>query len=432
MTKAFTDERNRLIAIFAVAVVVGLIVEQLPWVLAITGIGLALHASWQGARLLHWQEGGPPPPPAESGLWAEVYSHIRRDRRNNEERRRKLMEVLRWYSASADALPDAALILDQHNTIIGSNQAARLTLGIDNKRDRGQRVDNLLRDPMLLNLLNGELADTKIEMASPVNAAETLRVRVTNYGASSRLLLAQDISEQVRNNQMRQAFVANVSHELHTPLTVVNGHLELLLDDPDLHDDQRNQLLQVSNQSHRMQDLVHDLLSLARLESAPALVEGEQVAMAELVTSETCAMMDSGRFDEHELSVEVDEQLQLMGRRSELISIAHNLISNAQRHTPAGTQIHVQWKLNADGSPALTVSDNGPGIEAEHIPRLTERFYRADAGRCSSTGGTGLGLAIVKHALHHHGGELRINSVVGKGCEFIALFAAERAVRSAS
>jgi len=428
MRKALIDERNRVIYTLAGAVVVGLIVGQVPWSLAIAGAGLAVYSTWQGLQLLAWQNGGKKPPPSESGLWAEVYSHIRRDRRASDERRRKLMEVLRWYSASADALPDAALILDEHNTIVGSNQAAFRTLGISHKRDRGQRVDNLLRDPLLLSLLNGELAEPKIEMESPVNLGETLRIRLTNYGASSRLLLAQDISEQVRNHNMRQAFVANVSHELHTPLTVVNGHLELLLDDTDLTDDQHDQLLQISSQSHRMQDLVHDLLSLARLESAPTLAEGEQVAVASLVEAESCAIEDSGRFPEHQLTIDLDSKLRVMGRRSEIVSITHNLLVNAQNHTPPGTKVHIEWKLNPEGRPVLTVTDNGPGIDPEHLPRLTERFYRADPGRCSDKGGTGLGLAIVKHCLQHHGGELRINSTPGKGSEFIALFSAERAV----
>ncbi len=427
MQKAVIDERNRVIAILVIAAIVGWVIDQLPWVLALTGIALAVHAIWHGSRLLDWLQGGAKPPPAQSGLWAEIYSQMRRERRASEGRRRKLLDMLRWYSDSSDALPDAALILDEHNTIIGSNQAARHTLGIDNKRDRGQRVDNLLRDPMLLTLLNDELPEPVIEMDSPVNAGDTLRLRLTAYGAGSRLLLAQDISEQIHNQETRQAFVANVSHELHTPLTVVNGHLELLLDDPDFTEVQREQLLQVSAQSNRMQAIVQDLLSLARLESAPSLADSAPVQMAQLIQLEVDTLLGSGRFSEHHVQCALDQNLQLLGRQTELQSVIHNLLHNALRYTPAGSTIDVEWSRLPSGRPAFKVSDNGPGIAAEHLPHLTERFYRADPGRSSATGGTGLGLAIVKHVLQRHGGELQISSIEGEGSEFLALYSVERA-----
>ncbi len=428
MQNAVNDERKRALALLVAALTVGWIIEQLPWVLAATGMAWGAYMLWHGMRLLEWLNGGRKPPPAHSGLWAEIYSQLRRDRRGNESRRRKLLEVLRWYSDSADALPDAALILDQHHSIIGSNQAARHVLGIDNKRDRGQRVDNLLRDPALLMLLNGELPDSTIELPSPINASTTLRLRLAAYGAGSQLLLAQDISEHIRNQEMRQAFVANVSHELHTPLTVINGHLELLLDDPALTQEQLQQLNAVSRQSLRMQDLVRDLLSLARLESAPALTEGQDVAVAELIECSITTLIDAGQFSEHQATVQADRSLLLNGRHTEIESITHNLIGNALRYTPPGSLIAVQWYRQANGRPALKVSDNGPGIPAEHLPRLTERFYRADPSRSRELGGTGLGLAIVKHALQRHGGELLIDSQEGKGSEFLALFSAERAV----
>ena len=427
MHKVAFDERNRALAILAIAIVAGLIIEQLAWSLAAAGIGLAVYAIWQSTRLLEWLDGGRKPPPANSGLWAETYSLLRRERRASESRRRKLLNVLRWYSDSADALPDAALILDEQHTIIGSNQAARHTLGINNKRDRGQRVDNLLRDPLLLNLLNDELPEPTIEMASPVRQGNTLRLRLTEYGEGTRLLLAQDISEQIRTQEMRQTFVANVSHELHTPLTVVNGHLELLLDDPGIEGSQREQLLQVSRQSHRMQALVQDLLSLARLESAPALSEGEPVDMVRLIEAEVDAIQHSDRFPNHQVSTKLDQGLLVHGRQTELESVVHNLLVNAFRYTPAGTSITLEWHKQSTGHPALRVNDTGDGIAAEHLPRLTERFYRVDSARSSDLGSTGLGLAIVKHVLQRHGGELQVESQEGVGSHFTALFGAERA-----
>lgn len=427
MQKAVSDERTRFFAVLAIAIVVGLVIEQLAWSLAVAGICLAGYAIWQSARLLEWLDGGRKPPPANSGLWAETYSFMRRERRSSDSRRRKLLNVLRWYSDSADALPDAALILDEHHTIIGSNQAARHTLGINNKRDRGQRVDNLLRDPLLLNLLNDELPEPIIEMASPVSQGDTLRLRLTEYGEGTRLLLAQDISEQIRTQEMRQAFVANVSHELHTPLTVVNGHLELLLDDPDIEESQREQLLQVSRQSHRMQALVQDLLSLARLESAPTLTEGEPVDMVRLIEAEVDAIQHSNRFPDHQITTKFDQSLLVHGRQTELESVVHNLLVNAFRYTPAGTSVTIEWHKQPTGRPALLVNDTGDGIPAEHLPRLTERFYRVDSARSSDLGGTGLGLAIVKHVLQRHGGELQVDSQEGIGSQFTALFSAERA-----
>lgn len=427
MHKAASDERTRALSVLAMAIVVGLIVEQLSWSLAAAGVGLAVYALWQSTRLLEWLDGGRKPPPANSGLWAETYSILRRERRASESRRRKLLNVLRWYSDSADALPDAILILDEQHTIIGSNQAATHTLGINNKRDRGQRVDNLLRDPLLLDLLNDELPEPVIEMASPVCQGDTLRLRLTEYGEGTRLLLAQDISEQIRTQKMRQAFVANVSHELHTPLTVVNGHLELLLDDPNVKEPQREQLLQVSRQSHRMQALVQDLLALARLESAPTLTEGEPVDMVQLIEAEIDAIQHSDRFPDHQVTTQLEQSLLVHGRQTELESVVHNLLVNAFRYTPAGTSVTIEWYKQPTGRPALRVNDTGGGIPAEHLPRLTERFYRVDSARSSDLGGTGLGLAIVKHVLQRHGGELQVDSQEGVGSHFTALFSAERA-----
>lgn len=429
MHKAVSDERLRVLAVLVAAITAGLVLDQLPWALAAAGLGLAAHALWRSARLLEWLDGGRKPPPGDTGVHAEIYSLMRRERRNSDQRRRKLLNVLRWYSDSADALPDAAVILDEHHTIVGGNQAARHTLGIDNKRDRGQRVDNLLRDPVLRNLLNDELPEPSIEISSPVNTGDTLRVRLTAYGEGTRLLLAQDISEQIRNHEMRQAFVANVSHELHTPLTVVNGHLELLLEDPALDPDHRDQLEQVAHQSHRMQALVQDLLSLARLESAPRLSEGEAIDVAQIIETEVDTLRHSKHGAEHEISTELERGLSLLGRRTEVESVVHNLLVNALRHTPAGSSVQVQWSLLASGRPALRVRDDGDGIAPEHLPRLTERFYRVDPARSSSLGGTGLGLAIVKHALQRHGGELQVDSQEGVGSDFLALFAAERALR---
>lgn len=427
MHQTLSSERLRLLAVLAAATLIGLIVGQVAWALAIAGIGLSVHALWHGARLLEWMQGGRKPPPVQSGLWAEIFSQLQRQRRKTEARRRSLMDMLKRYSDLANALPDATLIINEHHSIIGGNHAAKHTLGIDNKRDRGQRVDNLIRDPLLLALLNGELQDPIVDIASPVVAGSTLRLRLTDYGVGSRLLLAHDISEQIHNQEMRQAFVANVSHELQTPLTVVNGHLELMLDDPELSPSLQEQLQQVARQGERMQSIVQDLLALARLESAPTLAEGQLVCMGDLIESEVNALQSSAQFPEHQIVTTLDPGLQLHGQRSELESVCHNLLYNALRHTPAGTVVQVDWSLQPNGRPAFSVQDNGPGISDEHLPHLTERFYRADPSRSSALGGTGLGLSIVKHVLQRHGGELFITSEWGKGSRFEALFSAERA-----
>jgi len=424
--------RSRVVAILLIAFVIGTLIGQVAWCIAFASLGLCLHGLWNASRLIEWMNGGRKPPLSHSGVWAQIHSNLRREQRANKERHRKTLDTLRRYSESANALPDAALILDKDNNIIGSNAAARHTLGVNHKRDRGQRVDNLLRDPLIYSLLNNELAEPEIQIPSPVNEGDTLLVRITEYGANTRLFLAQDISEQLRNKDMRQAFVANVSHELLTPLTVVNGHVEMLLDDPDINEEQLAQLLQVAKHSNRMQDLVQDLLALARLESAPPLAAGRPVDMAELIEDETESIHAADRFPEHTLEFSIDKSLVVSGKRSEIQSVAHNLILNALRHTPAGTHVQVTWAKSPNGRPVLSVADNGPGIPEEYIPHLTDRFYRAETGRDSNQAGTGLGLSIVKHALQRHGGELRIDSSVNSGTSFEAFFNAERALDRSS
>jgi two-component system phosphate regulon sensor histidine kinase PhoR len=248
-----------------------------------------------------------------------------------------------------------------------------------------------------------------------------LSIKLVPYGGNKRLLISRDITQMERIETMRRDFVANVSHELRTPLTVVNGFVENLQDMPDLsHEKIQRALHLMAEQTRRMDHLVSDLLTLSRLESDQSPLRTETVVMQELLGEvyRDGQMLSAGR---HLHSLDVTGPVQLKGSRDELRSAFSNLVSNAVRYTPAGGTIKLRWELRS-GHPVFSVQDSGIGIEAQHIPRLTERFYRVDRSRSRETGGTGLGLAIVKHIALRHQARLEVVSEVGRGSTFSLVF----------
>jgi two-component system phosphate regulon sensor histidine kinase PhoR len=259
---------------------------------------------------------------------------------------------------------------------------------------------------------------------------EVLEVQVFPYGDNHRLVLSQDVTEVERTDAMRRDFVANVSHELKTPLTVLSGFLETLRDLPLSVADRNRYLESMAQQSARMQNIIQDLLVLARLEgdARPPLNERVNMNMMAAQLREDALTLSAGR---HKIEFQIDNGLDLMGAESEIHSAMGNLLINAIRYTPAGGSIQVTWG-ERDGRGVFCVADTGPGIPAEHIPRLTERFYRVDHSRSRDTGGTGLGLAIVKHVLQRHDAQLIVRSTVGEGSTFSAVFPNARIVRRVS
>jgi len=353
--------------------------------------------------------------PDAPGIWGEIFYRLYRLQQRNRKRKRKFAEILHRFESSTAAIPDAAVVLGPDYEIEWFNKAACQLLGLQNPQDRGQPITNLLRSPLFYQyLLNGNEKDS-VQFISPANSNLMLKVTVIAYADNQRLLIARDVTQLHRLEQIRSDFIANVSHELRTPLTVMTGFLETLIDVGE-HPFQRPLLL-MAQQTTRMRNIVEDLLLLSRLEAEPTIETIEPVQVVEMLTS-ICeeAKLLSGE-QQHHITLDAQADLLIYGRYEELRSAFSNLIFNAVRYTPAQGKINICWYANAQGL-HLEVNDTGEGIPPEHLPRLSERFYRVDVGRSRNRGGTGLGLAIVKHVLNRHKGQLHIESTLGKGSTF--------------
>ena len=357
------------------------------------------------------------------GIWQQIYSQFNYERQRANRYKQRHRQLLREVRKSTDAMPDGAVILDMNNEIVMCNRAAKALAGLKPKKDRGQRVDNILRDPALTRLLQSDDFTQQIEIASPVQENRWLNCRVVPYGAEQKLLFIRDITERLMMTRMRRDFVANASHELRSPLTVIAGYLDTLADDENIPDDWNHPVQQMRAQAQRMNRIVAELLELSRLESAGAADLDESVDVGGILSATRERFRQPGRTPA--IEVEIGSPVQLRGNASEIESLVTNLVSNAVRHTPNDGHILMTW--HADGSGAtLVVEDNGEGIEPEHVPRLTERFFRVDRGRSRDEGGVGLGLAIVKHVLGRHDSSLEIESEPGDGSRFTCRFPASR------
>jgi two-component system phosphate regulon sensor histidine kinase PhoR len=402
------------------------------------GLGLLGYVAWHVRNILRLtlslsRDGDTP---ESVGLWGELFETLHRSRREATTTRRRLAQIVQRFEESSAALPDAAVALGEDGTIDWCNEAAQRLLGLRTPRDLGQRITNVVRHPAFAAYFNGagERA-AGVEFPAAPDDALMLHAQIVGFGHRRRLLVVRDVTQGRRLDQVRRDFVANASHELRTPLTVVYGFLETLLSDQAaLPDRWRRPLELMTQQTLRMQRIIDDMLMLARLEADGRSGTDSDVnvpSLLQLIRSEAVALSGSRR---HRIEVDADAGLWLRGNEAELRSAFANLVANAVQHTPDGSLITVRWQLQ-DGSPVLEVQDNGEGIAAEHLPRLSERFYRVDASRSRASGGTGLGLAIVKHALARHEAELRIRSQIGAGSTFSCLFlpaAARRAPASAA
>ena len=421
---------RRLLLLLGACLLLGLITGQYAWALV---AGLSAYLYWnlrQLLRLHHWLKlaGTGELPPESSGLWGEVFDAIYHLQKRNQRARGRLQAVIDRVQESTAALKDAVIMLDRQGNLEWWNRAAGTLLGLKRKQDGGQPITNLVRHPHFKEYFEHENYREPLELPSPVNDHVRLQLQLTRYGNGEHLMLVRDVTRVHQLEQMRKDFVANVSHELRTPLTVITGYLETLLDNVEgVNPRWRRALQQMQQQGARMQNLLNDLLLLARLEAAAYPADNKPVAVDLLLLSiRTDAQALSA--DRHRISLEADPAVLLKGSEAELRSAFSNLVFNAVKYSPDGGEIRIRWWADADGA-HLAVQDSGLGIEAKHIPRLTERFYRVDASRSANTGGTGLGLAIVKHALIHHRGRLQIVSSPGQGSTFSCHFPPAQVVR---
>ena len=359
------------------------------------------------------------------GIWEQMFARFSFEHEKSSRYKKSNRQLLKEIRKSTNAMPDGAVILNMENEIVAANRAARGLAGLKRKKDRGQRVDNILRNPKLTKLLHSGAFAREIEIPSPVRDEGWLNCRVVPYGANQKLLILRDITERIRLNRMRRDFVANASHELRSPLTVISGYLDSLTEDPELEKNWGQPIRQMQEQARRMNTVVSELLELSRLESAGPAGKDEAVDVGGLLAAAKKSFL--GQDGIAAIDVESQSTAQLLAAGNEIESLISNLLSNAVRHTPADGRITLTWRVDEDGAEVI-VTDTGEGIPADQIPRLTERFFRVHRGRAREDGGVGLGLAIVKHVLGRHDGALSVTSEVGKGSEFRCRFPAERVV----
>lgn len=366
--------------------------------------------------------------PRGHGVWEEVLAELHRTLKSLETERDQLARALLRFRAAAQALPDGVVILDHDDRIEWANATARRQLGVDARRDAGSPVVNLVRHPDFVAYLRRSDYGAPLILRSTRTDA-VLSVRIIEFGADRKLLSSRDVTSEERLDTMRRDFVANVSHELKTPITVLSGFVETLADEEVvLTPTQRKRFLGLmSEQSQRMRHLIEDLLTLSALESSLTPSDEQEIAMQPLCDRllEEGQALSAGR---HQITVDVTTNAALYGSESELTSAFSNLVSNAIRYSPDGGSVHIRWRTD-DGRGVFSVSDTGIGIDPRHIPRLTERFYRVDRGRSRETGGTGLGLAIVKHVLTRHDASLDVESTPGEGSTFSAVFPEQRVLQ---
>jgi two-component system phosphate regulon sensor histidine kinase PhoR len=416
-------------AIGLLALLLGLIAGE-AWGFGLLCAGLAAllahHLSGLHALLVWLRDPQDANVPSGSGAWEEAFNGLYRLQRGTTQRQHRLTGQLARFRSAAQAMPDGVVVLDAEDRIVWCNGMAEHYLGIEQRKDAGQPLLNLLRAPAFVDYVRGGEFAEPLTVRLTRDADLVVSARFVPYGQEEKLLLVRDVTQAEKLDTMRRDFVANVSHELKTPLTVVAGFIETLMDGHvDIASPRGRQVLDLMrSQSDRMLHLIDDLLTLSALESSSEPAGEANIDVAALVASvhEDALALSGGR---HTLSMRVTDPATIYGSENELRSAFANLVSNAIRYTPKGGHIELSWSRR-DGQGVFSVEDTGIGIEAAHIPRITERFYRVDTSRSRDTGGTGLGLAIVKHVLTRHQATLEVKSEVGKGSRFSALLPARR------
>lgn len=398
-------------------------------------LGLAIYLAWhlyQLYRLERWfRLDRKRNPPEGTGVWGQVYDHYYRLQQRHLQRKRKLASVLREFRNSTEAMPDGTVVVDKAGHIVWFNQAAQALIGLKGNHDLGQHIGNLLRIPEFIRELNRSHDPEPVEVESPIHPDRWLVLTLVPYGEGQQLLMIRDVTRLHRLERMRRDFVANASHELRSPLTVMQGYLEAMSEDPGLADVWTRPIGEMQHQTRRMTSIVNDLLELSRLETQEPDAARDEVDVRGLVARIREEALSLG-YGPKDVTVEQADAARVLGSEKELYSAFSNLVFNAMRYTPEDGSVRIHWDVSPAGSGRFAVVDTGVGIEPRHIPRLTQRFYRVDSGRARRHGGTGLGLAIVKHVIQRHGGRLEIESRPGRGSTFRCIIPGDRVIRSRS
>jgi two-component system phosphate regulon sensor histidine kinase PhoR len=415
----------RLSAALAIGLVVGLMFG-VPWAGVATVLAIAL-----GLQLLHllrvlrWLQADQTElAPEQPGPWGHLIAMIVRLYRRKQFHKQRLLRLLRELRRSTAAMPDGVVVLNPQAEILWFNRTAARLLGFRGKTDFGLRIENLVRQPEFVRYLRGSQYATPVIVRSSVGAEQHLSLQIVPYGAGQLLVLVRDVTREARLEAMRKDFVANASHELRSPLTVISGYLETLAQDSEVDPALAGPLQEMRRQAQRMTGIVQDLIELSRLESSDGDAVGQPIDVVALMAQ---LRQDVLARPQHpaQVLVRADSHAMLLGEDIQIHSAFSNLVENAAKYTPPDGSVQIRWWTDDRGG-HFSVTDTGIGIASEHIPRLTERFYRVDAGRSRATGGSGLGLAIVKHVLQRHGAQLSIESEEGQGSKFTCDFPRER------
>jgi len=389
---------------------------------------LAAHLVWQFVNLfrLDWwlRHRSFADPPEFGGVWGEVVSQVVRLHRRKRYHKQRFVKLVREIQRTTAGLPDGVVILNNQREITWFNRTAAKLLGLRGSDDHGLRIDNLVRQPQFARYFEQGDYTNSIVLQPDMGVDTYLSLQLVPYGEGQHLLLVRDVSRQMRLENMRKDFVANASHELRSPLSVISGYLETLAHDPALDKDLAAPVAEMRRQAGRMTSIIQDLLALSKLEESDETGGRDFIDVAALLAvlrKDVLARPNHPR----DVRVKVESNAMLRGDEPEIHSAFSNLVDNAAKYTPQEGSIEMRWWVDDEGG-HFSVKDTGIGIPAEHIPRLTERFYRVDEGRSRATGGSGLGLAIVKHVLQRHGATLGIDSTFGAGSTFTCHFPAQR------
>ena len=424
-TQAWWFAAGRLVGTIATGLIVGAFLGRI-W--AGLACALTIHLAWQLTVLfrVEWwlRHRSLADPPDIRGVWGEIISQVVRLHRRKRFHKQRFVQLMRQLQSSTAALPNGVVILNPQREIVWFNRMAGRLLDLRRTADLGLRIENLLREPEFARYLKLEDYSSPVVIRRATREDSYLSLQIVPYGDGQQLLLAEDVSQQMRLEAVRRDFVANASHELRSPLTVVSGYLETLSQDPALDRELAGPVAEMRRQAERMTSIIHDLLELSRLEQKGESVVGEPIEVAALLALLRKDVL-ARPVHPREVRVRIDSEAMLLGEEPEVHSAFSNLVDNAAKYTPAEGAIEMRWWVDEDGG-HFSVTDTGIGIPPEHIPRLTERFYRVDQGRSRATGGSGLGLAIVKHVLQRHGAELEVRSALGKGSTFSCHFPPQR------
>ncbi|GAB1265620.1 phosphate regulon sensor histidine kinase PhoR [Aurantivibrio infirmus] len=427
MHRGFATEIRRVIILTGLCIGFGLINGYLAWTLIAGGAIYMGWTLWQIFRLDRWIIAREPGlPPDASGIWGDIFDRIYHLQRRREREALRLQAVLTRVQETVAALPDGVILLDSRGCMTWWNDNASELLAFQSG-DLQTPLVNFIRDPQFIEYYENQDYRLPFEIPSPQHKAKRLQIQITHYGHGERLVLLRDITRIYRLEKMRKDFVANVSHEMRTPLTVIKGYVETLADHAgEVAPTWEKPIVQIQQQTDRMNLLVNDLITLSRLETEDTQGNQTTVNLAQLVNAVKSEAEVVGKH-KYQVSADCDPKILMKGNQKELHSAVSNLVINAIKYSPPGTDIQINVRVSEEGI-EVEVVDNGIGIDDIHLSRLTERFYRVDASRSINTGGTGLGLAIVKHVLLRHDGTLHIDSEPGKGSCFTCLFPLSRLV----